>query len=246
VVRARNVNRDHRFCRLTIEQVSCIARAGGIDFKTRSEEARQFEASLDFLRREYEEEVKMKKLSLKDSQIAERLTKARHFARELRKLFSEEAFDYQFFRLIEDESPWTPLLGLPPLDPLIARVELALKKLKVRSPDDRWAQPEGKENLKAGRRNLLLGLMYLWQIETKTIKPLAGRTSLLVRFLQQGHSEIVGENVGIDTADQWARKLLPRALKRLDIGHFLFRPVNDPEAMEHLCKLEPGYHKVLF
>lgn len=219
---------------LSVEEVRRIAQAGGIAFTGRVGKDRKFESSLDYLRREYAPEANQRKLSLTDSQINARLVRARNLARQLVKLLSEPAFNYQFFRLEDELQPWKDLRGLAPLEEFVARTELGLEKMKSRSPEDRWAQPEDKANQKTGFKNLLIGLMRLWQIETHTIAPQVARSSPLVKFLKQGAFVVAQQSTGDDTAYQWARSLLPHALKRIDIGHILFRPYDDPEVVRYL------------
>src|SRR4051794_22697099 len=88
---------------LTKEEVERIARAGGIDFAGRLQEAQEFEAALEMVRCEYKRNADWKKLSLTDRQLCERLHKVRNLACQLHRLLIDRPFDYQTCRLIEGD-----------------------------------------------------------------------------------------------------------------------------------------------
>jgi hypothetical protein len=133
--------------RLTKEEVEHIAREGGIDFGSRTEEFSEFEEALEFIRCRYKPEADWKRLSLTDSQIRDRLIKMRTLARQLHELLNDRAFNLQTHLLIEGEDePWgqeTSNRELALVMEMACWAELGLKKLKERSarcPND-WAIP---------------------------------------------------------------------------------------------------------
>src|SRR6516162_6993149 len=92
---------------LTREEVEHIAREGGLDFGSRTEEFSEFEEAMEFIRCRYKPEADWKRLSLTDSQIRDRLIKMRTLARQLHELLIDRAFNLQTHLLIEGEDkPW--------------------------------------------------------------------------------------------------------------------------------------------
>jgi hypothetical protein len=214
---------------LTKEEVEHIARAGGIEFGNRAEEFSEFEQALEFIRRRHKPEAYWKRLSLTDNQIRDCLGEMRALARQLHKLLSDPAFNCQTHILIEgeDEPCDQEPPELKPLMGMIRRAELGLVRLKERSakyPND-WAL---KPRQMLGGNQLLVELIHLWQVATNTLKPQAEKNSALIPFLREGACIIAQNPVNLPTALGWARDLVPRAYKHLDLGYLPLRPATDP------------------
>jgi hypothetical protein len=231
---------------LTKEEVERIARAGGIGFAGRLEEAQEFEAALEMVRCEYKSNADWKKLSLTDRQLCERLHEVRNLARRLQRLLIDPPFDYQTCLLIEgDDEPCPgPTSELEPLRTIILRAELGLRKLKersVKSPND-WAISSAS---KPGLIDLVRSLVYVWQVATNTIKPQTGKNSLLIPFLREGAYLIAQHGVDTATATKWARSLVSQASKDIELGYLLLRKVDDPDVVRYLANKKFRFNRLI-
>jgi hypothetical protein len=192
---------------LTTDEVIRVLKSGKITANTNTRFFRQIARALEEAREAFLDGKAWSEFGLTDRQLADRLTDARHHARQLQTIFRDATLFVQSALLAVDSgnTPETwPYPDVKPLNSIVRWADLGLAALKRRkaSERNRGALPPA---VHGGLPELAIELATVWRMATGNEEPSCARGSSMIPFLREGMEIIRQRVVAMEAARKWAR-----------------------------------------